>query len=87
MFLCPFICSKLAGHGLIAISLHKLIFFKHRESFRVQLQVPFVMEIIILMGWSIGRPEMEDTKKRFQSEFALILLRAERRASLRLNNG
>jgi len=80
---------KLVGHGLTAISLHKLTFFQNIESFRVQLQVPFFMEIIILMGWSIWKARnglifnqvqhsVEDTKRAFKSEFALILLRAKR---------
>jgi len=62
--------------------------FQNLESFRRQLQVPFFTEII-LMCWSIWetrngiifnnkQPSNQDAKRTFNTEFALLLLRAKR---------
>lgn len=64
--------------------------YQNIENFRIQLQVPFFMEIIIIMGWSVWKarnrlifnqvqPAVESTKRAFKSEFALILLRAKKK--------
>lgn len=58
------------------------------ENFRTQLQVPFFMEIIILMSWSIwttrnnfifeGRqPSISSCLERFQSVLTLLLHRVK----------
>jgi hypothetical protein len=58
------------------------------ESFRDQLQVPFFMEVIILMCWTIWQmrnglifnnrpPSLQQAKGDFKSEFALLLFRAK----------
>jgi len=87
MLLCPFAQACWAWlncHVILQEDLHRNI-----ESFKLQLHVPFFMEIIILMGWSIWnarnglifnqvQPSVEATKRAFKSEFALILLRAKR---------
>ena len=59
------------------------------ESFRGQLHVPFFMEIIILMCWTIWQmrtglifnnrpPSLQQAKGAFKSEFVLILFHAKR---------
>jgi hypothetical protein len=64
--------------------------FQYLESFRRQLQIPFFMEIIILMSWTIWQmrnglifnnkpPSLLEAKRAFKTEFALLLHRAKRR--------
>jgi hypothetical protein len=58
------------------------------ESFRVQLQLPFFMEIVITMCWSIWMMRndlifnnishsVQRCKSVFRKEFALVILRAK----------
>ena len=59
------------------------------DSFRRQLQVPFYMEVIIIMSWTIWQmrnglifnnkpPSLQDASRAFKSEFALLLHRAKK---------
>ena len=63
--------------------------YHYLESFRSQLQVSFFMEIAILMSWSIWQvrnglifnnrpPSLQEAKRIFKTEFALLLHRAKR---------
>lgn len=60
------------------------------ESLKVQLNVPFFMDVIILLSWSIWmarndlifrniQPSLQNVKDFFQ-EFALVILRAKKNA-------
>jgi hypothetical protein len=49
MFICPF--AQTCWAWLNCHISPQADLFQNIESFRVQLQVPFFMEIIILMGW------------------------------------
>lgn len=64
--------------------------FQNLENFKVQLGVPFFMEVIVLIRWAIWKarndlifrqvmPNIQTTKAFFRSEFQLLLLRASRR--------
>jgi hypothetical protein len=70
--------------------------FQNLQNFRDQLQVPFFMEIIILMCWSIWKarndlifrqmnPSFLLTKQNFLDDLQLLLLRAKRIYSPGLN--
>jgi hypothetical protein len=87
MLLCPFAQACWAWLNCHVILQDDL--YRNIENFKLQLQVPFFMEIIIVMGWSIWKarnglifsqvqPSLEDTKRAFKSEFAMILLHAKR---------
>ena len=63
--------------------------FQNLQSFKVQLGVPFFIEIIILMCWAIWKarndlifrqenPSIPLAKSNFRDEFQLLLLRAKR---------
>lgn len=63
--------------------------FQNLELFRRQLQVPFFMEILIIMCWTIWQarngvifddkmPTINQAKRDFKSEFALLMIRAKR---------
>lgn len=63
--------------------------FQTLQSFKDQLSVPFFMEIITLMCWTIWKarndlifrqinPMMESAKADFRKEFGLLLLRAKK---------
>jgi len=63
--------------------------FQILQSFKLQLRVPFFMEIIILMSWTIWKsrndfifrqiqPSIALAKLNFREEFRLLLLRAKR---------
>ena len=69
---------------------HQLDFMQNLELFRRQLQVPFFPEIIIIMCRTIWKarnglifnqvqPLIQESKKEFKQEFALLLLRAKRK--------
>jgi hypothetical protein len=58
-------------------------------SFRVQLGVPFSMEIIISMSWAIWsvrndaifrnvQPQISNAKRHFRKDFAQVILRAKK---------
>jgi hypothetical protein len=60
------------------------------DNFKVQLQVPFFMEIIVLMSWTIWKirndmifrqenPSFQATKDFFKSELRYLLLRVRRK--------
>lgn len=68
---------------------HSLSPFENIQSFKEQLQVPFFIEIIILMSWSIWKarndlifwqaaPIILMAKHNFLDEFQLLLLRAKK---------
>jgi hypothetical protein len=70
--------------------------FQNLQSFKDQLQVPFFMEIIILMCWMIWKarndlifrqiaPNIQMSKQSFKDEFSLLLLRAKKRYFPRIN--
>ena len=59
------------------------------DSFRRQLQVPFYMEVVILMSWTIWHmrnglifsnkpPSLQEASRAFKSEFVILPLRAKR---------
>jgi len=63
--------------------------FQILQSFKTQLGVPFFMEVIILMSWTIWKsrndfifrqtqPSVAVAKENFREEFRLLLLRAKR---------
>lgn len=69
--------------------LHQVGLYQNLQNFRAQLQTPFFMEVIILMGWSIWKARnglifnqaplsIDEVKRTFKSEFALVLYRAKR---------
>ena len=58
------------------------------EQFKLQLGVPFFMEIIVFMSWSIWmqqndfifkgiQPNLHNCLQHFKKEFALVILRAK----------
>jgi len=62
--------------------------FQILQSFKTQLGVPFFMEVIILMSWTIWKsrndiilrqtqPSLALAKENFMEEFRLLLLRAK----------
>jgi hypothetical protein len=70
--------------------------FENLQNFKGQLQVPFFMEIIILMSWTIWRarndfifrqinPSFQQSKEHFSHELQMLLLRAKKSYSPRLN--
>jgi hypothetical protein len=70
--------------------------FQILESFKAQLQVPFFMEIIILMSWAIWKirndnifrqinPSFQSAKDFFRAELQLLVLRIRRRSFQGLN--
>jgi len=81
---CPF---AQACWGLLDLSIDQEGHFATLEQFRTQLQVPFFMEIIIIMSWCIWmqrndfifrgiQPTQEACWQHFKKEFALVILRA-----------
>ena len=67
-------------------------FLQNLEMFKRQLQVPFFIEIIIIMCWIIWKarnglifsqvqPSIQDSKREFKNEFVLLLLRAKKKYS------
>lgn len=63
--------------------------FENLQSFRNQLQVPFFMEVIVIMCWTIWKarndlifrqvaPSMSLARWGFVDEFRLLLLRAKK---------
>jgi hypothetical protein len=96
---CPFVqaCWNQIG---IHVNPQDDLFHCFRK-FRRQLQVPFYMEVIIIMSWTIwqmrnnlifnNKPcSLQEASRVFKLEFALLLHRAKRsyfpRISLWLNN-
>jgi hypothetical protein len=70
--------------------------FQNLLSFKDQLQVPFFMEVIILMCWTIWMarndvifrqigPSLQNSKDNFRMELQLLLLRDKRCYSPRIN--
>lgn len=64
--------------------------FQNLDNFKVQLQVPFFMEIIVLMSWTIWKirndmifrqenPSFQAAKDFFKSELQYLLLRVRRK--------
>jgi hypothetical protein len=76
---------------LVAVDIdHQLDFLQNLEMFRRQLQVPFATKIIIIMCWTIWKarnelifsqvqPSIQDSKREFRKEFALLILRAKKK--------
>lgn len=96
---CPFASSCWNWIGLQVND--QLDLFQNLELFTRQLQVPFFMEVIILMCWTIWQarnglifdnrlPSLRQAKRDFRSEFALLMIHAKRsyfpRIELWLNN-
>jgi hypothetical protein len=84
---CPFASACWNWLGLQVTDQEDL--YQYLESFRWQLHVPFFMEIIILICWTIWQmrnglifrnipPSLQEAKRAFKSEFALLLHRAKR---------
>ena len=87
MVQCPFASTCWNWIGLQVSDQQDL--FQNLESFRRQLQVPFYLEIIILMCWAIWHvrnglifnnrlPTINEAKRLFKSEMVLLLVRARR---------
>jgi hypothetical protein len=87
MVQCPFASTCWNWIGLQVSDQQDL--FQNLESLRRQLQVPFYMEIIILMCWAIWHvrnglifnnrlPTINEAKRLFKSEMVLLLVRARR---------
>jgi hypothetical protein len=66
-----------------------LILLTQSPLFRVQLGVPFSMEIIISMSWAIWsvrndaifrnvQPQISNAKRHFRKDFAQVILRAKK---------
>lgn len=63
------------------------------DSLNAQLHVPFFMDIVVLLSWSIWMarndlifrnvpPSLQNVKNTFQKEFTLVILRAKKNAPL-----
>jgi hypothetical protein len=82
---CPF---AQASWGILNLTIPQGSHFEVLESFRLQLNVNFFMDIIIMLSWCIWmerndfifknkQPDLSFVKERFKKEFACVILRAK----------
>lgn len=86
-FSCPF--ASLCWNWIQVHTSEQLDTFQNLELIKEQLRVPFFMEVILIMCWTIWKsrndlifsqvqPSLAQAKRFFKSEFALFLYRAKK---------